>query len=63
MKDRHEMMQVILRELGHNRNERVEMTGREWMMVLLGLCGETNERMIEAVKDFLKRMCRARCRN
>ncbi|MPC12302.1 Calcium uptake protein 1, mitochondrial [Portunus trituberculatus] len=35
------------------------MTGREWMVVLLGLCGETNERVIEAVKEFLERM---RCR-
>ncbi|MPC15660.1 hypothetical protein E2C01_008458 [Portunus trituberculatus] len=26
------------------------------MVVLLGLCGETNERMIEAVKEFLERM-------
>ena len=59
-RDRYEMMQVVLRELGHDR---VEMTGREWMVVLLGLCGETNERMIEAVKEFLERMWRARCRN
>ena len=63
MKDRHEMMQVILRELGHNRNERVEMTGREWMVLLLGLCGDTSERMIEAVKEFLERMWSARCRD
>ncbi|MPC88440.1 hypothetical protein E2C01_083343 [Portunus trituberculatus] len=35
------------------------MTGREWMVVLLGLCGETNGKMIEAVKEFLERM---RCR-
>ncbi|MPC97930.1 hypothetical protein E2C01_093275 [Portunus trituberculatus] len=50
------MMQVVLRELGHKR---VEMTGREWMVVLLGLCGDTDERMIETVKEFLERM---RCR-
>ncbi|MPC58568.1 hypothetical protein E2C01_052575 [Portunus trituberculatus] len=37
-RDRHEMMQVILSELGHNRDERVEKTGREWMVLLLGLC-------------------------
>ncbi|MPC85400.1 hypothetical protein E2C01_080172 [Portunus trituberculatus] len=48
------MMQVVLRELGHDR---VEMTGREWMVELLGLCRETNGRMIEAVKEFLERMC------
>ena len=59
-RDRYEMMQVVLRELGHDR---VEMTGREWMVLLLGLCGETNERMIEAVKEFLERMWRARSRN
>ena len=62
-RDRNEMMQVVLTELGHNGNERVEKTGREWMVVLLGLCRETNERMIEAVKEFLERMWRARCRN
>ncbi|MPC65921.1 hypothetical protein E2C01_060059 [Portunus trituberculatus] len=54
------MMQVVLRELGHDS---VEMTGREWMVVLLELCGDTNERMIAAVKEFLERMWRARCRN
>ena len=59
-RDRNDMMQVVLRELGHDR---VEMTGREWMVVLLGLCGETNERVIEAVKEFLERLWRARCRN
>ena len=31
-RDRYEMMQVVLRELGHDR---VEMTGREWMVLLL----------------------------
>ncbi|MPC21927.1 hypothetical protein E2C01_014931 [Portunus trituberculatus] len=55
------MMQVVLTELGCNRNERVEKTGKEWMVVLLGLSRETNERMIEAVKEFLERMWRARC--
>ena len=54
---------MILSELGHNRNERVEKTGREWMVLLLGLCRETSERMMEAVKEYLERMWRARCRN
>ncbi|MPC92438.1 hypothetical protein E2C01_087527 [Portunus trituberculatus] len=31
------------------------------MVVLLGLSRETNERMIEVVKEFLERMWRARC--
>ena len=53
-RDRMEMMQVILTELGRSWEERVEKTGREWMVLLLGLCRETNERMIEAVKEFLK---------
>ncbi|MPC53796.1 hypothetical protein E2C01_047696 [Portunus trituberculatus] len=35
-RDRHEMMQVILTELGHNRDERVKKTRREWMVLLLG---------------------------
>ena len=59
--DRMEMMQVILSELGHGWDERVEKTGREWMVLLLGLCRETNERMIEAVKEFLEKMWRVRC--
>ena len=62
------MMQVILTELGHSWDERVEKTGREWMvllllLLLLGLCRETNERMIEAVKEFLEKMWRVRCRD
>ena len=60
-RDRMEMMQVILTELGHSWDERVEKAGREWMVLLLGLCRETDERMIKAVKEFLKKMC-ARCR-
>ena len=62
-RDRMEMMQVILTELGHRLDERVEKTGREWMVLLLGLCRETNERMIEAVKEFLEKMWRVRCRD
>ena len=62
-RDRMEMMQVILTELGHSWDERVEKTGREWMVLLLGLCRETNERMIEAVKEFLEKMWRVRCRD
>ena len=62
-RDRMEMMQVILTELGHSWEERVEKTGREWMVLLLGLCRETNERMIEAVKEFLEKMWRVRCRD
>ena len=60
-RDRMEMMQVILTELGHSWDERVEKTGREWMVLLLGLCREKNERMIEAVKEFLEKMWRVRC--
>ncbi|MPC38231.1 hypothetical protein E2C01_031736 [Portunus trituberculatus] len=45
VRDRYEMIQVVLAELGHNKNERVEKTGREWMVVLLGLSRETNERL------------------
>ncbi|MPC40919.1 hypothetical protein E2C01_034493 [Portunus trituberculatus] len=58
-RDRNEMMQVVLKELG---NSRVEKIRKEWMVVLLGLCGEMSERMIEAVKGFLEKMC-ARCRD
>ena len=34
-RDRMEIMQVILTELGHSWEERVEKTGREWMVMLL----------------------------
>ena len=37
-RDRNEMMQVVLREMGHGRVK----TGRECMVVVLGMCGETN---------------------
>ncbi|MPC34665.1 hypothetical protein E2C01_028062 [Portunus trituberculatus] len=59
-RDRNEVMQMVLREF---ENIRVKMTGREWMVLLLGLCGNTNDRTIEAVKEFLERMWRARCVN
>ena len=58
-----EQWERILTELEHNWNERVKKTGREWMvLLLLGRCRETNERMIEAVKKFLEKMWRARRR-
>ncbi|MPC98738.1 hypothetical protein E2C01_094119 [Portunus trituberculatus] len=41
-------------------DERVEKTGREWMVLLLGVCRWTSESMIEAVKEYLERMWRAR---
>ncbi|XP_050686795.1 uncharacterized protein LOC126980697 [Eriocheir sinensis] len=59
---RTKMMQVFLSEMGREVNGR---TGREWMVVmvlLLGLSGETNGRVIEAVNEFLESMWRARCR-
>ena len=37
-RDRMEMMQEILTELGHSWDERVEKRGKEWMVLLLGLC-------------------------
>ena len=54
------MMRVVLTEMGCEMNEVMEKTGKEWMVLLLGLCDETNERMIEAVKEFLERMWHAR---
>lgn len=36
-------MQVIVTELWHNWDERVEMTGKEWMLLLLGLNNEIFE--------------------
>ena len=62
-RDKMEMMRVILIEMGHEMNEAIEITGRKWMVLLLGLCGETSERMIDAVKEFLEKMWYARSRN
>ena len=53
------MMFVILTEIGH---EVIERTEKEWM-ALLGHCGETSAQMIDAMKDFLKKMWYARPRN
>ena len=52
--DRMEMMGGILTEMGHKMNEVIERTGREWIVLLLGLCGETSTSMIDAVKEFPK---------
>ena len=41
----------------------IERTGREWMVLLLVLCGETSTRMIDALKEFLENMWYARFRN
>ena len=59
-RERMEMMNVVLIEMGCEMNEVIERTGKEWMVLLLGLCAETNGRMIEAVKEFLERMWYAR---
>ena len=39
---RMDMMCVVMTEIGCEENELMEKTGREWMVLLLGLCGETN---------------------
>ena len=61
-RERMEMMRVVLVEMGYEANVRVERTGREWMVLLLGLCDESTERMITAVKEFLEKMWCARHR-
>ena len=61
-RERMEMMQVILTEMGCEMNQLVEKTGREWMVLLLDLCEETTERMIVAVKGFMEKMWYVRCR-
>ena len=61
-RERWVMMQVVLSELGCEENVLVERTGKEWLVLLLGLCKETTERMIVAVKEFLERMWSKRCR-
>lgn len=37
------------------RYEVDEGAGKEWMVLLLGMYGETNERMSAAVKNFLEK--------
>ena len=59
-RERNEMMQVTLSELGCNVGELLEKTGPEWMVLLLGLCEETTERIIMTVKEFLEKMWCAR---
>ena len=44
-------------------NQVIERTGRKWMVLVVGLCGKTSERMIDAVKEFLEKMWYARSRN
>ena len=39
-RDKMEMMRVILTEMGREMNEVIERTGREWMVLLLGVCGD-----------------------
>ena len=41
-RDRMEMMHVILIEMGRETNEVIKRTGREWILLLVGLCGETS---------------------
>ena len=44
-------------------NEVIERTGREGMVLFLGLCGEMSTRVIDVVKEFLEKMWFARSRN
>lgn len=55
-----DMMTVVLTEMRCEMNELVERTGREWMVLLLGLCGDTTARMIDAAKMFQEKMWNAR---
>ena len=53
---RADMMIVFLNELGHRINVVDGRTGCEWIVLLLGLNGVANGRMIEAVKEFLEKV-------
>ena len=55
-RERRDMMDVVLTEMGSEAGVVIERTGIEWMVLLLGLCEETTERMIDAVKEFLEKM-------
>ena len=41
------IVHVILTEMGCEMNEVIERTEREWMVLLVRLCGETNTRMVD----------------
>ena len=41
-RDRMELMLMILTEMGCEMNEVIERTGREWMVLLVGLRGGTS---------------------
>ena len=56
-------MRVILTEMGREMNWMIKRTGREWMVLLLGLGGDMSEWMIDAVKKFLEKMWFARFTN
>ena len=60
---RTEMMRTVLIELECNEGEYMEKTGREWMMLLLGLCEGTTERIVTEVKEFLESMWSVRNRH
>ena len=55
-RERWEMMQPNLQELGSEVNERVEKRGKEWMMLLVGPGEESTVGIIEAVKKILERV-------
>ncbi|XP_050694867.1 uncharacterized protein LOC126984800 isoform X3 [Eriocheir sinensis] len=61
-RERTEMMRVALSEMGWDVNGRIARTEREWMLLLLGLSAEANDRIIEAMKSFLEKMWCARNR-
>lgn len=55
-RERMDMMRVVLTEMGCEMNALIERTGREWMVLLLGLCGDTTVHMIDAMKMSVKKM-------
>ena len=62
-RERMEMMRVILTGMRREMNEVIERTGREWLVLLLGLCGEMSARIIDTVKDFQEKMWYTRSRH
>ena len=55
-RERVEMMQAVMSEMGCEEGVWMELTGEEWMTLLLGLHDEKNVEMIVAVKKYLERM-------
>jgi hypothetical protein len=52
-RERTQMMNVVIMEMGGTENRIYNRTAWQWMIFMLGINGRANDRVIEAVKEFL----------